>query len=210
MAEEAEEIGVEHLLRDIRDVAAGTLSTRITSQLQSLQGLHLRLRDIGAYLGKVLAGTLPVNHAILGNLQDVFNLLPGLSQAPRGTAQLNGVGALTNGAGHMANGTANGISSSVQVADPGNELARAMAVKTNDQLMSIYLSSLIRAITAFHDLIENKIQNRQRQEEGSEKEKEKEQKEGKEGEKKDEKVVDGEVDKDKTSDGAEKKDRPKK
>lgn len=31
--------------------------------------------------------------------------------------------------------------------------------------MSIYLSSLIRAITAFHDLIENKIQNRQQQEE---------------------------------------------
>lgn len=40
-----------------------------------------------------------------------------------------------------------------------------MSVKTNDQLMSIYLSSLVRAITAFHDLIENKIQNRQQQEE---------------------------------------------
>ena len=40
-----------------------------------------------------------------------------------------------------------------------------MSVKTNDQLMAIYLSSLIRAITAFHDLIENKIQNRQSQEE---------------------------------------------
>ena len=46
------------------------------------------------------------------------------------------------------------------------ELARAMSVKTNDQLMSIYLSSLIRAITAFHDLIENKIHNRQLDEEG--------------------------------------------
>jgi len=40
-----------------------------------------------------------------------------------------------------------------------------MSIKTNDQLMAIYLSSLIRAITAFHDLIENKIQNRQQQEE---------------------------------------------
>lgn len=40
-----------------------------------------------------------------------------------------------------------------------------MSIKTNDQLMAIYLSSLIRAITAFHDLIENKIQNRQAQEE---------------------------------------------
>lgn len=138
-AEEAEEIGVEHLLRDIRDVAVGTLSTRITSQLQSLQGLHLRLRDIGTYLQKVLDGDLPVNHAILGNLQDVFNLLPNLS-TPKS-------------AGEKGDQTGN------------SELARAMSVKTNDQLMAIYLSSLIRAITAFHDLIENKIQNRQQQEE---------------------------------------------
>ncbi|KAI9898189.1 hypothetical protein N3K66_006549 [Trichothecium roseum] len=134
-AEEAEEIGVEHLLRDIRDVAVGTLSTRVTNQLQSLQGLHLRLRDIGAYLQKVLDGQLPVNHAILGNLQDVFNLLPNLS-----TPEVDGKGG-------------------------ASELAHAMSIKTNDQLMTIYLSSLIRAITAFHDLIENKIQNRQQQEE---------------------------------------------
>ncbi|KAF4125935.1 26S proteasome regulatory subunit N8 [Geosmithia morbida] len=134
-AEEAEEIGVEHLLRDIRDVAVGTLSTRVTNQLQSLQGLHLRLRDIGAYLQKVLDGSLPVNHAILGNLQDIFNLLPNLFTPETG--------------GKTGSG----------------ELANALSVKTNDQLMSIYLSSLIRAIIAFHDLIENKVQNRQQQEE---------------------------------------------
>ncbi|KAI9785520.1 MAG: proteasome regulatory particle subunit [Geoglossum umbratile] len=158
-AEEAEEIGVEHLLRDIRDVAVGTLSTRITSQLQSLQGLHLRLRDIGQYLQKVLDRELPVNHAILGNLQDVFNLLPNLS-TPKATPY---PGQLENGmdATHTDN----------------SELARAMSIKTNDQLMAIYLSSLIRAITAFHDLIENKIQNRQQQEE----------KEGKKDDEKDEK-----------------------
>lgn len=136
-AEEAEEIGVEHLLRDIRDVAVGTLSTRITNQLQSLQGLHLRLRDIQRYLQEVLDGNLPVNHAILGNLQDVFNLLPNLSTPKSGP-----------------NGT-----------NADSELGHAMGIKTNDQLMAIYLSSLIRAITAFHDLIENKIQNRQQQEE---------------------------------------------
>jgi 26S proteasome regulatory subunit N8 len=143
-AEEAEEIGVEHLLRDIRDVAVGTLSTRITSQLQSLQGLHLRLRDIGQYLQKVLDGTLPVNHAILGNLQDVFNLLPNLSTPKPSSHIPNGDDASTKN---------------------NSELAHAMSIKTNDQLMAIYLSSLIRAITAFHDLIENKIQNRQQQEE---------------------------------------------
>ncbi|KAK4980961.1 proteasome regulatory particle subunit [Elasticomyces elasticus] len=145
-AEEAEEIGVEHLLRDIRDVAVGTLSTRITSQLQSLQGLHLRLQDIGKYLQKVLDGDLPVNHAILGNLQDVFNLLPSLS-----TPKPPSTTTITNGAG--PNATSGAVENS--------ELARAMSIKTNDQLMAIYLSSLIRAITAFHDLIENKIQNKQ-------------------------------------------------
>ncbi|KAH9878735.1 proteasome regulatory particle subunit [Plenodomus lingam] len=186
-AEEAEEIGVEHLLRDIRDVAVGTLSTRITSQLQSLQGLHLRLRDIGQYLQKVLDEDLPVNHAILGILQDVFNLLPNLS-SPKPTpvaGTTNGIGAAAGQAAALDNG----------------ELARAMSIKTNDQLMAIYLSSLIRAITAFHDLIENKIQNKQQAEdkeakkeepkEGEEKKKEdkagaegKEAEKGKEGEKK--------------------------
>jgi 26S proteasome regulatory subunit N8 len=111
--------------------------------------LHLRLRDIGQYLQKVIDGDLPVNHAILANLQDVFNLLPNLSSPkPAGTT-----GAQTNGVTEHA-----GVSDN-------SELARAMSVKTNDQLMAIYLSSLIRAITAFHDLIENKIQNRQSQEE---------------------------------------------
>ena len=167
-AEEAEEIGVEHLLRDIRDVAVGTLSTRITSQLQSLQGLHLRLRDIGQYLQKVLDGELPVNHAILGNLQDVFNLLPNLS-TPKTTPQINSVN---------------------KAQTENNDLARAMSVKTNDQLMTIYLSSLIRAITAFHDLIENKIQNRQQQEE---KEAKKEEGKDDKDEKKTNGVVNGEA-----------------
>lgn len=85
-----------------------------------------------------------MNHAILGNLQDVFNLLPNLSTPKPSSHIPNGVDA---------------------PAKNNSELAHAMSIKTNDQLMAIYLSSLIRAITAFHDLIENKIQNRQQQEE---------------------------------------------
>lgn len=54
-----------------------------------------------------------------------------------------------------------------------------MSVKTNDQLMNIYLSSLIRAIIAFHDLIDNKIKNRQDQAEEQDKEKDKEDKDKK-------------------------------
>lgn len=132
-AEEAEEIGVEHLLRDIRDAAAGSLSTRITSQLQSLQGLHNRLFEISQYLQKVIDGKLPVNHVILGKLQDVFNLLPNLS-APQVANEDNG--------------------------SSESALAKAFTVKTNDELMMIYLSSLVRSIIAFHNLIENKIENK--------------------------------------------------
>lgn len=120
VAEEAEEIGVEHLLRDIKDNAVGTLSTRISAQLGSLAGLQGRLEEIRDYLEKVVSGKLPVNHQIIYNLQDIFNLLPNL-EAP--------------------------------------DMVKAFSTKTNDQLLMIYLSSLIRAVIALHNLIDNKIEN---------------------------------------------------
>jgi len=152
-AEEAEEIGVEHLLRDIRDVAVGTLSTRITNQLESLQGLHLRLQDIGKYLQKVLDGDLPVNHAILANLQDVFNLLPNLTTPKPAGKDLSTLNGIVNGSVGLIGGSAE-----------NSDLSRGMSIKTNDELMSVYLSNLIRSINAFHELIDNKIQNKRQQE----------------------------------------------
>ncbi|KAI9276794.1 maintenance of mitochondrial structure and function-domain-containing protein [Phascolomyces articulosus] len=120
VAEEAEEIGVEHLLRDIKDNAVGTLSTRISGQLGSLAGLEGRLEEIHDYLHKVVSGKLPVNHQILYNLQDIFNLLPNLE---------------------------------------AQDMVNSFSTKTNDQLLMIYLSSLIRAVIALHNLINNKIDN---------------------------------------------------
>ncbi|KAJ3373549.1 proteasome regulatory particle subunit [Allomyces arbusculus] len=120
-AEEAEEIGVEHLLRDIKDNAVGTLSTRLANQLESLRGLASRLRDIQTYLHKVVEGKLPVHHEIIYNLQDVFNYLPHLD-APA--------------------------------------TSRAFHAKTNDQMMVLYLGSIVRSILALHTLIDNKLQNK--------------------------------------------------
>lgn len=77
-AEEAEEIGVEHLLRDIKDSTTTTLSTRISNQLASLRGLQSRLLEIRDYLTSVASGALPVNHQIVYHLQDTLNLLPDL------------------------------------------------------------------------------------------------------------------------------------
>ena len=117
-AEEAEEIGVEHLLRDIKDLSTGTLGTRVADQLASLRGLQDRLTEIADYLGQVVQGELPINHQVIYHLQDVFNLLPNLAQADS--------------------------------ADPG--ASKPFTIATNDQLLVMYLSSMIRAVIALHNL----------------------------------------------------------
>merc|ERR1711910_88832 len=75
-AEEAEEVGVEHLLRDIKDTTVGTLSKKITNQLMGLKGLEMKLKDMHNYLQQVVDEKLPMNHQITYLLQDIFNLLP--------------------------------------------------------------------------------------------------------------------------------------
>jgi len=120
-AEEAEEVGVEHLLRDIKDTTVGTLSQRLTNQLLGLKGLHVQLQDMRSYLLQVVEGTLPINHQIVYQLQDIFNLLPDIGR--------------------------------------GN-FVDSLYVKTNDQMLVVYLAALIRSIVALHNLINNKLSNR--------------------------------------------------
>ncbi|KAF7976762.1 hypothetical protein HWV62_26508 [Athelia sp. TMB] len=130
-AEEAEEIGVEHLLRDIKDSTTTTLATRVSEQLASLRGLQSRLSDVQKYLVDVSKGTMPVNHQIVYHLQDALNLLPDLG--------------------------ADGVKTS-------------FASSTNDQLLVVYLSSLLRAVIALHALVDNKATiGRAELEEGGEK-----------------------------------------
>ncbi|EPZ33496.1 Mov34-domain-containing protein [Rozella allomycis CSF55] len=121
-AEEAEEIGVEHLLRDIKDLAVGSLSSRVTEQVNSLKGLVTQMQDIERYLEKVLNGQLSVNHPILYNLQKVFNLMPNTQS---------------------------------------HDLAKAITTTVNDQYAVTYIASMVRSITALHDLINNKITNKE-------------------------------------------------
>ena len=77
-AEEAEEIGVEHLLRDVKDNAVTDLSTKITNKLDSLRALQQQISSIENYLQSVQEGKLPKNPTILYRLQEIFNLLPDL------------------------------------------------------------------------------------------------------------------------------------
>jgi len=119
-AEEAEEVGVEHLLRDIKDTVYGSLGERLTRQVMGLRGLQQHLKQTAAYLHHVTSGDLPLNHTILYHLQDMFNLLPNVTHGP---------------------------------------LVTALTTKTNDQMLVIYLASLVRSVIALHSLIDNKLTN---------------------------------------------------
>ncbi|XP_038208044.1 26S proteasome non-ATPase regulatory subunit 7 [Zerene cesonia] len=136
-AEEAEEVGVEHLLRDIKDTTVGSLSQRITNQLLGLRGLHSQLSEIRDYLVQVGQGSLPMNHQIIYQLQDIFNLLPDISS---------------------------------------DNFADNLHIKTNDQSLVVYLAALVRSIIALHNLINNKITNRDAEEGKKEEAKDKKEK----------------------------------
>ncbi|XP_034841391.1 26S proteasome non-ATPase regulatory subunit 7 [Maniola hyperantus] len=148
-AEEAEEVGVEHLLRDIKDTTVGSLSQRVTNQLLGLRGLHSQLSEIRDYLVQVGQGSLPMNHQIIYQLQDIFNLLPDIAS---------------------------------------DNFVDNLYIKTNDQSLVVYLAALVRSIIALHNLINNKITNRDAEEgkkdESKDKKEKKDDKEEKKGDEK--------------------------
>ena len=52
-AYEAEEVGVEHLLRDINDPTIGTLSSKVQQKMLGLRGLKIKLEQMWEYLKDV-------------------------------------------------------------------------------------------------------------------------------------------------------------
>lgn len=60
-ATQAEEVGVEHLLRDIKDASQGTLSKLVSDKTQGLKVLASKLREMKIYLQKVISGEYRYN-----------------------------------------------------------------------------------------------------------------------------------------------------
>lgn len=117
-ATDAEEVGVGHLLRDIKDASVSSLTEEITAKVAALMSLGNRLQELREYLEEVAAGHLPVNNEIMYRMQDVFNLLPTLNMP---------------------------------------DLVSGFLTKTNDMMLVLYVSALIRSIIALHNLVDNKI-----------------------------------------------------
>ncbi len=80
-AEEAEEVGVEHLVRDLKDGAVSNLSMAVTTKTASLRALSKQLGELEGYLEAVSTGRLPPNQQIIAAAQDMFNLLPEVHSA---------------------------------------------------------------------------------------------------------------------------------
>jgi len=79
---EAEDIGVEHLLRDIPGRGGqGTISERIAHKERALRALQNKLLEVKQYLVNVVEGRLPPNQKVLDSIQDMFNMLPKVTDA---------------------------------------------------------------------------------------------------------------------------------
>lgn len=76
---EMEAVGVEHLLRDIKDVTEGSLVKQINNKNLSLKALITKLEEIENYLELVMNKSYPCNNQIIFNLQEILNLLPNLA-----------------------------------------------------------------------------------------------------------------------------------
>ncbi|KAF2070837.1 hypothetical protein CYY_007841 [Polysphondylium violaceum] len=78
-AVEAEEICIEHLLRDVKDSSISSLTTQVTDKKISLKHLLINLQEMSHYLQLVCDGKLPANNQIIGYIQDIINLSPNLN-----------------------------------------------------------------------------------------------------------------------------------
>ena len=78
-AMEAEEVGVEHLLRDINDPTVSTVASLIRAKMAGLSTLTEKLVEMKDYLEACIAGDKKVNQDIVANMQTILNLLPNLN-----------------------------------------------------------------------------------------------------------------------------------
>jgi 26S proteasome regulatory subunit N8 len=142
-AYEAEEVGVEHLLRDINDPSVSSLAGQVKHKMTALAGLKERLEEMKVYLENVLARKLPPNHQIIYNMQTVFNLLPNLN-----------VDSLVRSMFVKTN--------DMHFVRPRSSWRMALYLVLKMYLLqAIYLSSLIRCTIALHNLVNNKIKYRE-------------------------------------------------
>ena len=117
----AEEVGVEHLLREVKNLSLDAMEQDVNQKILSLKGLVNKIKMVLDYLGMVERNELRINNEIIYNLQEILNLMPRITH---------------------------------------EESVRAFHTKTNDNFFTIYVSSIVKAIISLHNLVNNKLQLR--------------------------------------------------
>lgn len=73
---EPEEVGVEHLIRELRDLNMDSLQNQLSAKVQSLVALKDKVLRIAEYLEETAASRKKVDQQILFALQRIISLLP--------------------------------------------------------------------------------------------------------------------------------------
>jgi 26S proteasome regulatory subunit N8 len=78
-AEEAEEVGVEHLLRDLRGLRHVSLTEAVQQQVAAVAALEGRMQLIADYLDDCAQGRTQPNPKIIQNAQSILAMVPNLA-----------------------------------------------------------------------------------------------------------------------------------
>jgi len=148
-ATEAEEVGVEHLLRDVKDAAASRLGADLAGVAAGVRGLGGRLRAVAGYAAAVAEGRLPPNHDLLADIQSALSLLPSLG----GVAGVGGEGGVDEA---MGGAGAAGAASSAALPPPTASLPAALSSRSTDMMLAVYAGAAVRAVLALHALVDNR------------------------------------------------------
>lgn len=158
-----------------------------------LKGLNAQLRDIKKYLIKVSGREKIKRPQFMVYVCDINCFFLFLAKVGNGELPLN----------HQIVYQLQDILNLLPDVTTDN-FTETMYVKTNDQMLVVYLASMVRSIIALHNLINNKLTNRDAEEGKKDEGKDKKEKESKDGSAKDDKGK--KDDKEVTTNGTAKKD----
>ncbi len=113
-----------------------SLGNNLNDRLKALQGMASKVKVVKEYLDRVGTGGTKGNPEILGNLQDICNLLRNLD----------------------------------------DQLHQSFITKNNDNMFAIYQGALVKSVFALHDLLDNKLAIKSKENELKSSEKKKEEK----------------------------------
>lgn len=119
-AYEAEEVGVEHLLREIKNLDINSLENKIKDKVASLTTLQSKIKIMEDYLQDIYDGKVTADQNLVFQIQ---NILMKLGQST------------------------------------DQEFLKQLGKQINEGYQQLYVGSVMNTVMKLHDLIDNKLEN---------------------------------------------------